>query len=63
MLFYSEEKGKRIVEKIIIKIAKENIKHSEAFFFFERLTSLPVSTCLASFTLAKFPFPIVFSKR
>lgn len=28
-----------------------------------KLTSLPVRTCLANFTLAKFPFPIVFCKR
>lgn len=32
--FYSEEKGERIVEILIIKITKENIKHSQPFFFF-----------------------------
>lgn len=50
-------------EMLIIKIAKENINQNVSLLFFSRLTSLPVSTCLASFTLAKFPFPIVFSKR
>lgn len=65
-LFYSEENGKsgnthykdsQRVYEILYQLLLLLL------FFLERLTSLPVRTCLASFTLAKFPFPIVFSKR
>lgn len=48
-----------------ITAEKNNHFNSTGFYFPQSvcLTSRPVGTCRASFTLAKFPFPMVFSSR